>query len=90
MIEKKETTITNSEGTKTELTTTVVFEKNGSISTPVVITTLMPKVKGVLIITNKINASTKISIINSISVRARKAVLQNRMNGDEKKKKESG
>ena len=51
-----------------EKTTTVVFEKNGSISTPVVITTIMPKVTGVLILTNKINASTRISIKNSISV----------------------
>lgn len=51
-----------------EITTTVVFEKNGSISTPVVVTTLMPKVTGVLIVVNKINASTKLAIINSISV----------------------
>lgn len=68
LTEKKETTVTNNEGTKTEITTTVVFEKNGSISTPVIVTTLMPKITGVLIITNKISASTKLSIINSISI----------------------
>lgn len=68
LTEKNETTITDDNGAKTEITTTVVFEKNGSISTPVVVTTLMPKITGVLIITNKINASTKLSIINSISI----------------------
>lgn len=57
---EKESSITNS--------TTVVFEKDGSVSTPVVVTTIMPKVTGVLVVLNKISASTKISIINSISI----------------------
>lgn len=68
LTEKKETTITNADGSKTEITTTVVFEKNGSSTKPVIITTIMPKITGVLIITNKINSSTKLSIINSISI----------------------
>ena len=55
----------NSTSTKS---TTVVFEKNGSVHTPVVVTTIMPKVAGVLIVTNKISASTKHAIINSVSV----------------------
>lgn len=50
-----------------ETTTTVVFEKNGSASTPVIVTTINPKITGVLIVTNKISASTKLSIINSVS-----------------------
>lgn len=68
LTEKKETTVTNSSGSTSEISTTVVFEKNGSISTPIVVTTIMPKITGVLIVTNKINSSTKLSIINSISV----------------------
>ena len=50
-----------------EISTTVVFEKNGSISTPIVVTTINPKITGVLIVTNKISASTKTAIINSVS-----------------------
>lgn len=68
LTEKKESTVTNSAGTTSEITTTVVFEKNGSVSTPIVVTTIMPKVTGVLIVTNKINSSTKLSIVNSISM----------------------
>ena len=68
LTEKKETTITNEDGSKTEITTTVVFEKNGSSNKPVVVATIMPKITGVLIITNKINSSTKLSIINSLSI----------------------
>lgn len=65
---KKEETTSSSGGTTSTETVTVVFEKNGSISTPVVITTIMPKVSGVMIVTNKISGSTKISIINAVAV----------------------
>ena len=51
-----------------EKSTAVVFEKNGSISTPIVVATLNPKITGVLIVTNKISSSTKIAIKNSVSV----------------------
>lgn len=54
--------------TVSEVETTVVFEKNGSTTSPVVVTTMTPKVTGVLIVTNNIPASTKLSIINSVSV----------------------
>ena len=64
-----EETINSSEKNSTSTkSTTVVFEKNGSVHTPVVVTTIMPKVIGVLIVTNKISASTKHAIINSVSV----------------------
>ncbi len=59
---------TNEKESSSTTSTTVVFEKDGSVSTPVVVTTIMPKVTGVFIVLNKISASTKISIINSISV----------------------
>lgn len=68
LTEKKEHTITNSSGSTTEITTTVVFEKNGSSNSPVIVQTIMPKITGVLIITNKINIATKLSIIKSISI----------------------
>lgn len=67
LTDTEEVTTTNGDTTSSTITTTVVYEKDGSISTPVVITTLMPKVTGVLIVTNKIDASTKYSIISSIS-----------------------
>lgn len=68
LTEKKETTVTNEKGSTSEITTTVVFEKNGSIQTPVTVTTIMPKITGVLIVTNNINVSTKLLIKNSISI----------------------
>ena len=68
LTESTEKTETKDGSSISETTTTVVFEKNGSISSPIVVTTIMPKVTGVLIVTNKINASTKLSIINSVSI----------------------
>lgn len=69
LTESEEQVTENASGSSTTTkTTTVVFEKNGSISTPVAITTIMPKITGVLIVTNKISASTKINIINSVSI----------------------
>lgn len=50
------------------LSETVVFEKNGSVTTPIVVTTVMPKITGVLIVTNKISVSTKVAIISSIGI----------------------
>ncbi len=61
------TEITEKGSSKTEATT-VVFEKDGSISTPIVITTIMPKITGVLLVLNDISASTKYNIINSVSI----------------------
>ncbi len=70
LTETEEVTTTNKDGEITTSTksTTVVFEKNGSISTPVVVTTIMPKVTGVLIVVNNISASTKYNIVRAISV----------------------
>lgn len=68
LTETEETISPNQNGSASTKSTTVVFEKNGSVSTPVVVTTLMPKVTGVLIVVNQVSASTKHSIINSVSV----------------------
>ncbi len=68
LTEVKNETKTQENSTNSTMSETVVFEKNGSVSTPVVVTTIMPKVTGVLIVTNKTDALTKISIINSVSI----------------------
>lgn len=68
LIETNTETKGTEENAVTTTSETVVFEKNGSITTPIVVTTILPKVTGVLIVTNKIDAMTKLAIINSISV----------------------
>lgn len=54
----------SSSQTKTE---EVVYEKNGSNNTPIIITTYKPKVVGVWIIVTEISPSTKLAIIKSIA-----------------------
>lgn len=44
----------------------VVYEKNGSNSKPIIITTKAPKVVGVWVIVNSVSSSTKLAITNSI------------------------
>lgn len=56
------------ENGSTTTSSKVVYNKNGSSTSPVEISTTMPKVTGVLIFINKIDASTKLSIINAVSV----------------------
>ena len=69
LTESENVTTTNSAGVSSStISTTVVFEKNGSISTPVAVTTVMPKVTGVLIVINGVSSSTKYNIIRAISV----------------------
>lgn len=68
LTEVDETSTPSDKGTISSKSETVVFEKNGSVTSPIVVTTIAPKITGVLIVTNKINASTKLSIINSVSI----------------------
>ena len=56
------------ENGSTTTSSKVVYNKNGSSSSPVEISTTLPKVTGVLIFLNKVDASTKVSIINAIAV----------------------
>lgn len=49
-------------------TSEVVFEKNGSSSSPVVEYKTMPKVLGVMVVLNDVSPATKLAIINSIAV----------------------
>ena len=65
LTEGEDTVETNEKGSTSTKSQTVVFEKDGSVYSPVVITTLMPKVTGVLVVVNNVSASTKHSLINS-------------------------
>lgn len=68
LTETEEVTTTNASGSSTTTkTTTVVFEKDGSISTPITVTTILPKVTGVMVVLNKVSPSTKLNITNAIA-----------------------
>ncbi len=45
----------------------IVYDKNGSSQSPVLVTTVYPKVLSVLISINKVDSSTKISLQNAVS-----------------------
>ena len=45
----------------------VVYDKNGSSQSPILVSTDYPKVVGVLVVLNKVSPSIKLSIQNSIS-----------------------
>ena len=67
LTEKEVVEVTGSAGTTTTTTTTVVYQKDGSKSTPILVSTTPPKIVGVLIFLNKIDASTKLSISNAVA-----------------------
>lgn len=68
LTETEEVTTTNASGSSTTTkTTTVVFEKDGSILTPITVTTILPKVTGVMVVLNKFSPSTKLNITNAIA-----------------------
>ena len=46
----------------------IVFEKNNSTTLPIETFVTLPKITGVLIVTNKIDASTKLAITNALAV----------------------
>ena len=49
------------------ITEEVVYEKNGSNSTPILVNKIMPKILGVWVVINEVSPSTKLAITNSIS-----------------------
>lgn len=65
---KEENSIKNDELTTSSKVVSVVFEKNGSVSTPVVVATISPKICGVMIVMSRVDASTKIGIQNALAV----------------------
>ena len=67
LTEKEVVEIENSGGKTTTTKTVVVYQKDGSKSSPVQVSVMPPKISGVLIFLNKIDASTKLSITNAIA-----------------------
>ena len=45
----------------------IVYDKNGSSQSPIKVMTEYPKISGVMIVINKVDASTKISIQNAVA-----------------------
>lgn len=84
LTETEESTTTNNSGSSTTTKSTKpVFEKNGSVSSAVVVSTKLPKILGVMILVNSITTATKINIISSVSVvlnidESRISILQER------------
>ena len=66
---KNKTETTSGSGDNISKTTNeeVVYEKNGSNSSAIIVSKTMPKIVGVWIVINEVSPSTKLSIINSIS-----------------------
>lgn len=56
-------------GESSNKTTTkeVVYEKNGSNTSPIIVSKIMPKINGVWVVINQVSPSTKLAITNSIS-----------------------
>ena len=66
----KNTTQTSSgsgDSTTKTITEEVVYEKNGSVSLPIVVSKTMPNIVGVWIVINSVSPSTKLAITNSVS-----------------------
>lgn len=62
-----QTTSGSGESSSSTITEEIVYEKNGSNSSPIIVSKTMPKIIGVWIVINEISPSTKLAIINSIS-----------------------
>lgn len=68
-LKNKDETTTTSDGSSSKVTSEeVAYEKNGSSSSPIIVSKNMPKVVGVWVVLNSVSASTKLSIIKSLSV----------------------
>lgn len=68
LMEMTETETSNANGSTKTTTSKVVFEKSNGVNSPIVVSTVYPEIVGVMIKTNSISASTKISIKNSIAL----------------------
>ncbi len=67
-LSQKETTSSKNDKTENVVEKEeIVFEKNGSSQSPILISVKYPKIRGVLISVKKIDASTKLSIQNSVA-----------------------
>ena len=63
---KTETSSGSGDSLSKTVTEEVVYEKNGSNSSAVIVSKTMPKILGVWIVINEISPSTKLAITNSI------------------------
>lgn len=63
---KNSTETIGSDGSTKTITEEVVYEKNGTNSSPIIVSKVMPKIVGVWVIINSVSASTKLAITNSI------------------------
>lgn len=64
---KTETISGTGESSSKTITEEVVYEKNGSNTSAIIVSKTMPKINGVWVVINQVSASTKLAIINSIS-----------------------
>lgn len=55
------------EGSSKTTSEEVVYEKSGSNSAPILVSKVMPKIVGVLIVINSVSPSTKLAITNSVA-----------------------
>jgi len=62
-----ETSSGSGESSSKTITEEVVYEKSGSNSTPILVSKVMPKIVGVLIVINTVSPSTKLAITNSVA-----------------------
>lgn len=68
LVETTEVVTTNSNGSTKTTSTKVVYEKANGTSSPIIVSTSYPEVIGVMIVINKVSASTKLAIKNSVSL----------------------
>lgn len=65
-LKNRKETVSGTDSQSKTIEEDVAFEKDGSSSSPILITTKTPKVVGVWIVINSVSASTKLAITNSI------------------------
>lgn len=63
---KNKTETIGADGSTKTITEEVVYEKDGSSTSPIIVSKTMPKIVGVWVIINSVSASTKLAITNSI------------------------
>lgn len=68
LVETTEVVTTNSNGSTKTTSTKVVYEKANGTSSPIIVSTSYPEVIGVMIVINKVSASTKLAIKNSVAL----------------------
>lgn len=68
LMETTESENTNGNNSTKTISTKVVYKKSNGETSPIIVSTTYPEIVGVMIVTNRVSAATKIAIKNSISV----------------------